>query len=303
MAFLGIGEDQILADDGSVAAPAITAASDPNTGLAFGVGGVDNFSAVAGGIECLRFSDSGSTPGRMLTSVPLQPLQGTAALPAIAMAINEDYGFYSRTTSAFGTTLGGVQHGWETGRFGAAQFFFAARDEHQTSPVVLCSLGNWNDLDTGISFGTDTSASVGLFTAGVECLRCAPGSELITHPELANSTGIVNDSAAVQTSDATANVTLYSKSIADNTCYVFDVLVTCRDTGGTDRAAYARRVRVHRQGGGVATLGTIEAPYTDETDAAMDCTFTVSSNDLRVSVTGKAATINWAASITYIGAE
>jgi hypothetical protein len=108
----------------------------------------------------------------------------------------------------------------------------------------------------------------------------------------------------VQTTDATANVTLYSQTLADDTVYVYSVLVTCRDTGGTERAAYARRVRVHRESAGVAVLGTIEAPYTDESDAGMNVTFTVSSNDIRVSVTGKAATtINWAAQVTSIGAE
>jgi hypothetical protein len=176
---------------------------------------------------------------------------------------------------------------------------FLAVDGTLAAPGIVST----SHVDTGIAWDLDSGGSVDLVVDGASSVRYKSTGAIEEAPALANSTGIVHESAAVQTTDATVT-TLYSKTLADDTVYVFDVLVTCRDTAGTERAAYSRRVRAHRESAGVAVLGTIEASYTDETDAGMNCTYTVSTNDIRVSVTGKAGTtINWAAQVTSIGAE
>ena len=176
---------------------------------------------------------------------------------------------------------------------------FLAVDGTLAAPGIVST----NHVDTGIAWDLDSGGSVDLVVDGASSVRYKAGGAIESSPALANSTGVINEAAAVQTTDATVT-TLYSRTLSDNTVYVYSVLVTCRDTGGTERACYARRVRVHRQGGGAATLGTIEAPYPDESLASMNATFTVSTNDIRVSVTGKAGTtINWAAQVTFIGAE
>lgn len=107
--------------------------------------------------------------------------------------------------------------------------------------------------------------------------------------------------AQVQTTDAT-QTTLATATLANNKVYWLEAKVIARDTAGTERAFYVIRTRVHRQGGGGATLGTVNADFTDESTAGLDATFTVSSNDVRVSVTGiVATTINWACELYIQG--
>jgi len=104
----------------------------------------------------------------------------------------------------------------------------------------------------------------------------------------------------VQTTNAT-QTTLTSVTLANNTVYRFTAQIIARDTSGTDRAYYIVNTLVYRQGGG-ATLGTVNMQLIDETAGALawDATFTVSGNDLRLSVTGLAATtIDWGCTLTY----
>ena len=296
--------DQVLVGDGVLATPSIAASAHPDTGIAWNIG--------AGGD--LDFVVDGALNQRLKVDhtnflVPHVPRSGTPAAPGFCFGNSFTSGVHSSGSNNFGTASNGIKAGWRVTNIGGGKAAVHFQD-HQPSGTMCVSLsGGYDtsafDFDTGISFhvgGTNNEVSV--FSNGVERTKYTAAGAIVEAPELANSTGIVHEAAAVQTTDATANVTLFSKTLADDCCYVFDVLVTCRDTGGTERAAYARRVRAHRQGGGAATLGTIEAPYTDESLASMNCTFTVSTNDLRVSVTGKAGTtINWAAQVTSIGAE
>lgn len=107
---------------------------------------------------------------------------------------------------------------------------------------------------------------------------------------------------AVTTTNAT-QTTLETITLADNTVYYVEVSIPARESTGTDRAYYRRAVMAYRQGGG-ATLGTIDTPFTDESAGALlwDVTFTTSGNDVRVSVTGAAATtVYWAATTKYQG--
>jgi len=103
---------------------------------------------------------------------------------------------------------------------------------------------------------------------------------------------------AVQTTDAT-QTSCKALTLADNTLYWLEADVIGRDTGGTDRAYYKLAGLVYRQGGG-ATLGTVNVVVEDETNAAWDATLTVSSNDVRVSVTGAGGTtVNWVCTVRY----
>lgn len=105
---------------------------------------------------------------------------------------------------------------------------------------------------------------------------------------------------AVRTTDAT-QTTAWSLTLANNTLYWFEAFIVGRDEGGVDRAFFQRLVRVHRQGGGGATLGTVQTPVTDQ-NTAFAATFTVSSNDIRVSVTGLAGmNVSWTVTVLYQG--
>jgi len=295
---------QMEAADGSEAAPSIASTNHTDTGIAWDIGSAGDLDLVVDGALNMRLKVDHTNALQ-----PFIPIMGTVGAPGLVLGNALDCGIWG-TAGNFQTAIQGLRNGWRVTKINSSPLQCAVHfDDHQASPLVCVSFpGGYNsesyDFDTGPSIhvgGTTNECSI--FTNGVERVKYRAGGAIDEAPALANSTGIVHEAAAVQTADATVT-SLYSKTLADNTCYVFDVLVTCRDTGGTERAAYARRVRVHRQGAGAATLGTIEAPYTDESLASMNCTFTVSSNDIRVSVTGKAGTtINMAAQVTSIGAE
>jgi len=120
------------------------------------------------------------------------------------------------------------------------------------------------------------------------------------HAAFAGS-GQVQTTNAVQTTDATVT-TVASFTLADNTVYWFEATIIGRDTSGTDRAFYIRSTLAYRQSAGSATLGALQTIVTDETNAAWDATLDVSTNDVRVRVTGAVATtINWACTLRYQG--
>lgn len=110
----------------------------------------------------------------------------------------------------------------------------------------------------------------------------------------------VTQNATVQTTTG-ANTVLWTLTLDDNTLYWIEAKIIGRDTGGTKRAYYVREVYAYRQGGGIATLGTVQTPISDETTAAWNATFGVDgANAARVLVAGEAAvTINWSATIRY----
>jgi len=71
---------------------------------------------------------------------------------------------------------------------------------------------------------------------------------------------------------------------------------------GTDRASYHLACTAYRTGAGNATLqGTVTSLHAQESNAALDATFTVNGNDLRVSVTGIAdETWEWGCILKYM---
>lgn len=105
----------------------------------------------------------------------------------------------------------------------------------------------------------------------------------------------------VQTTDAT-QTTLDTVTLTDENTYHVEALVTGVQSDGTDRASYHIACTVYRTSAGSATLqGAVTVIHGNESNAALDCTFTVSGNDLRLSVTGIAAeTWEWDGRITRI---
>ena len=89
--------------------------------------------------------------------------------------------------------------------------------------------------------------------------------------------------------------TVVSMDLIDESVYLATVNVVAHVAGGTDTAAYFRRIHVERQSGTstlVATLDTSES----EDDAALVCSVIVSDTDdqIQVDVTGLAGkTVDW----------
>lgn len=112
---------------------------------------------------------------------------------------------------------------------------------------------------------------------------------------------IIRDVAEVQTTDAT-QTTLDSITLLDENTYHVEAWIVAVQSDGTDRASYHIARTVYRTGAGNATLqGGITLLHAQESNAALDAVFTVSGNDIRVSVTGIAAeTWEWGTTMKYI---
>lgn len=110
--------------------------------------------------------------------------------------------------------------------------------------------------------------------------------------------GLVTKTSALTTSNATPS-TLFGFTLDDPAFYWFTVNVIGRKSDGSQRAFYVIKTSAYRQSGS-ATLGSVHAEITDESDASWAATCVVSGNDLVVQVTGVAATtINWKATVQY----
>lgn len=105
-------------------------------------------------------------------------------------------------------------------------------------------------------------------------------------------------SAKVTTTDATATL-LYSYAIPTNSAGRILVTIVGRKSDGSDRAAYTKLASFYRATGDAAQGGSTETIGTDyESDSSWDVAVDVSSNVLRVRVTGAAATtIAWSANV------
>ncbi|MCH8330642.1 MAG: hypothetical protein IH946_04565 [Bacteroidetes bacterium] len=112
---------------------------------------------------------------------------------------------------------------------------------------------------------------------------------------------IIRDSAEIQTTDAT-QTTIDSITLLDENTYYVEAWVVGVQSDGTDRASYKLAVTVFRTGAGGATiLGDVKSLHAQESNDSLAATFTVSGNDLRVSVIGIAAeTWEWGITLSYI---
>ncbi|MCI0341690.1 MAG: hypothetical protein L0216_11180 [Planctomycetales bacterium] len=103
-------------------------------------------------------------------------------------------------------------------------------------------------------------------------------------------------SATVQTTNAT-QTTVLSYTIPDETTFLARAIVLAMRQSSTSCAGYRREVWGKRQSAGAPTIGAIVGD-TWEDVASWDATYTISGNDLRVSVTGAAgSTIDWLATL------
>jgi hypothetical protein len=295
MAFRGMSETQLHLNAGDVNNPAICNQGDLDTGV-FWDAAAPCISQTVGGVENMRCRGADVAAVVSLTA----NRNDDSATNAAINFENAGSGFFGLASHVFGATIEGVYGGCGWAHTGGERTLYLI----PSSSLSVVDLSTAGDHDTGLAVNVggvvNTQAMV---TGGVERTRWTATTAIIENPALANSTGAVSDTGAVQTTDAT-QTTVHTLSLADNTTYAVSVTVAGRDTAGTERCSYIRYVQAHRQGGGGATISAITSPFTVESDAGLDCTFTVSSNDLRVSVTGKAGvTINWAARVTSIGAE
>ena len=113
--------------------------------------------------------------------------------------------------------------------------------------------------------------------------------------------GFVTKIAEVQTSGS-AQTTLTNLTLLDENTYHLKTYVIGVESSGSQRASYEVAATAYRTGAGDATLqGTPTVIHSAESDADWDATFTVDTNDVRVSVAGvTATTIEWGCTLQYL---
>lgn len=144
-----------------------------------------------------------------------------------------------------------------------------------------------------------TSGYINIFRAGD--ITMLANKTLTTGVGTKHDGLIVKPAAEVQTTDA-VQTTVDSITLLDENTYHVEAEVVGVKSDGTDRATYHLACTVYRTGAGGATLqGAVTSFHTQESDANWDATFTVNGNDLRVSVTGVAATtVEWGCTMLYM---
>lgn len=112
---------------------------------------------------------------------------------------------------------------------------------------------------------------------------------------------IILPAAEVQTVDATANVTLDTLTLEDENGYLVTAKVIARQSDGTTGIYYITVGAERVSAGSAALVGSVVSLNTAENEATWDCTFTVSGNNLLLSVTGEGGTtIEWGGTMSYI---
>ena len=97
----------------------------------------------------------------------------------------------------------------------------------------------------------------------------------------------------VDTTDATVTTIQLITLEDETTCNIRAVVVGVQE-GGSNRASYEIVGTFYRTGGSATQQGTTTVIHSAESNASWDATFDVSSNDVRIRVTGIAATnIRW----------
>ena len=97
----------------------------------------------------------------------------------------------------------------------------------------------------------------------------------------------------VDTTDATVTTIQLMPMDDETTCNISAIVIGV-ESGGGNRASYEIIGTFYRSGGGATQQGTTTVLHSAESAAGWDATFDVNDNDVRIRVTGVAATnIRW----------
>ncbi len=279
----------VLIDDATALKNTI-ADKDPD----FQIGAQQGVFLFDGGLFNISLFDDIRTPAEILASAtdPLEDLSGAGNIIGQWMLTeDETVAFIDNTQGDAGRDLipydsGDVLYG-ACGRTPIKVW-------NSTSPQIR--LTEEADPTKLVDFGVDTNGDLTITTSGDEVF--IPEDVIIGAGTKADGYVI---RAAVEVQTANADVTtLDSFTLEDENVYQLSAMVIGNEDNG-DKAGYEIKATVYRDGGGATLLGTVTSAHTQEDDAAWDCTFTVDTNDVRISVTGAAATtIDWSGTFTSI---
>lgn len=107
------------------------------------------------------------------------------------------------------------------------------------------------------------------------------------------------ESILTSTTDDTTTE-LWSYTMGDNSAIYIEAIVTGMETDGSNRNVYKIAGAFYRDGGNVTQQGSTATIFSEESDATWGAVeFNISTNDIEVQATGKAATnISWNSRVT-----
>ena len=195
--------------------------------------------------------------------------------PAYAFTGDLDSGIFWQTGDSIGITAGGVE--------------MLTLVESTSDELVV----NQDQADCDFRVESDTRTQGFLVDANGEFINMGNGTKC--------DGWIHRFAREVQTTDATQTTVDSITLLDENTYHLSAYVIGVQSTGG-NRASYHIEATAYRTGAGAATLqGAVTSVHSQESDGTWDVTFTVSSNDVRVSVTGVAATtIEWTCVLEFI---
>ena len=177
------GQASIVNEVASSTNPIYAFYGDPDTGI--GLAGTDQLSAIAGGVEVLRFQSDGDVVLTTTLGQLFLPLSNVASAPTLAFG-DGDTGFYEESDDALAIAIGGVET-WNIststlGAIGSASPRFLNENATATNPNITPRVG---DPDTGI--GSAATDQLSLIAGGQEMLRLvetgtAASEQLIISP-------------------------------------------------------------------------------------------------------------------------
>jgi hypothetical protein len=161
------GQASIVNEVASSTNPIYAFYGDPDTGI--GLAGTDQLSAIAGGVEVLRFQSDGDVVLTTTLGQLFLPLSNVASAPTLAFG-DGDTGFYEESDDALAIAIGGVET-WNIststlGAIGSASPRFLNENATATNPNITPRVG---DPDTGI--GSAATDQLSLIAGGQEMLR------------------------------------------------------------------------------------------------------------------------------------
>lgn len=155
--------------------------------------------------------------------------------------------------------------------------------------LIPARLVHTGDTDTFMAFSDDSIQFLAGNTPLLTILETAAIDAVVVGDGTKHDGYFILAPGEVQTTDAT-QTTVDSITLLDENTYMLEAFVVGVQSDGTDRASYHIAVTVYRTAAGGATIqGTVTSLHTQESNASLDATFTVSGNDVRCSVTGIAA--------------
>jgi hypothetical protein len=299
MAFKGMGETQLNVDAGTAGSPSVVGDGDTNTGLAWIAG--DELSLCAGGAVKAE-----------VTSAGLGVIDGAEATPSVHFSSEADTGTYLYEANVLAISTEGTCRLQIVPDPGPNQrMIIRGILELGGAPATAAGLGGLGGR-SGIWYASTPEMQImpwdGTNTSH-EGLHFLPSQIEIGGISRYSTVGIGTsihtgyriNNQRVQTTDATPTA-INTSILLDNYLYLFEAFVVARDEAGVERATYKIIFQAHRQSAGVAVLGTVTTLYSEETNAAMDCTAVVSGNNVIIQGTGLAGvTIAWLATVKASG--